>query len=88
MPDFLDTSFFGMDFLGVAFLADAILDDLLPYMVLSFNWSDKDMLSGHFFFGLFAVFADCLKSFDVGAPLLPTLRMDSPEPSLMRFLFA
>ena len=83
MPDFL-----GMAFLGMDFFPDAGLDFLLPYMALRFGWSDKGMLSFHFFFGLFAVFADCLKSFDVGAPFDPGFRMDSPEPSLMRFLLA
>jgi hypothetical protein len=39
-----------------------------------------------FFF--LAVFAACLKAFAVGAPLLPTFRMVSPEPFAMRFLFA
>jgi len=37
---------------------------------------------------ILAVFADCLKSSAVGAPLLPTLRIFSPEPSAMRFFFA
>jgi hypothetical protein len=83
MPDFFGMVFFGMDF-----LPDAGLDFLLPYMVLCFGWSDKGMLSFHFFLGFFAVFADCLKSFDVGAPFEPGFRMDSPEPSLMRFLLA
>jgi hypothetical protein len=35
-----------------------------------------------------AVFADCLKASAVGAPLLPTLRIFSPEPSDMRSRFA
>lgn len=41
--------------------------------------------STHFFF---AVLADCLKSFAVGAFLLPGLFIFSPDPALMRFCFA
>ncbi len=40
----------------------------------------------HFFF--FAVFADCLKAFAVGAPFEPTFRIFSPDPPLIRFRFA
>ena len=41
----------------------------------------------YFFFG-FAVFAACLKALAVGAPAVPGLRIFSPDPSAMRFLFA
>ena len=41
-----------------------------------------------FFYLRFAVFADLMKSALVGAPLLPTLRIFSPEPFLMRSCFA
>jgi hypothetical protein len=45
-------------------------------------------LSSYFFFGFLAVLADSLKSIAVGAPLLPTLRMVSPEPALIRLRLA
>jgi hypothetical protein len=37
---------------------------------------------------ILAVFADSTKSFFDGAPLLPTLRIFSPEPSAIRCFFA
>jgi hypothetical protein len=37
---------------------------------------------------ILAVLADCLKALAVGAPLLPTLRIFSPEPSEIRSRFA
>tara|TARA_R110002096_G_scaffold168773_2_gene339994 strand:- start:887 stop:1120 length:234 start_codon:yes stop_codon:yes gene_type:complete len=40
------------------------------------------------FFGFFAVLAAALKFAAVGAPLVPTLRIFSPEPAAMRFFFA
>jgi hypothetical protein len=46
---------------------------------------DFDILPPDF---IFAVFADSTKSCFVGAPLLPTLRIFSPEPSAIRCLFA
>jgi hypothetical protein len=36
----------------------------------------------------FAVLADCLKAFAVGAPFAPALRIRSPDPAAMRFRFA
>jgi len=43
----------------------------------------------HFFFlETFAVLADCLNALAFGAPLLPGLRIRSPDPAAMRFLFA
>jgi hypothetical protein len=36
----------------------------------------------------FAVLAACLNALAVGAPGVPTLRIFSPDPSAMRFLFA
>jgi hypothetical protein len=36
----------------------------------------------------FAVLAESLKSLAVGAPLLPTLRIFSPDPAAMRFFLA
>jgi hypothetical protein len=35
-----------------------------------------------------AVFPACLKALAVGAPFVPGLRIFSPDPSAMRFLFA
>ncbi len=40
------------------------------------------------YFLLFAVLADRLKAFAVGAPLLPGFRIFSPDPALMRARFA
>ena len=40
-----------------------------------------------FFLGFFAVFAAALKAAAVGAPLVPTLRIFSPLPALMRARF-
>lgn len=40
------------------------------------------------YFLLFAVLADRLKAFAVGAPLLPARRIFSPDPALMRARFA
>jgi hypothetical protein len=40
------------------------------------------------FLGFLAVLADSLKALAVGAPLAPTFRMVSPEPSLIRFFLA
>ena len=40
------------------------------------------------FFGFFAVLADSINALAVGAPLLPTLRIFSPEPSAIRLRFA
>jgi hypothetical protein len=46
-------------------------------------------LTHHFFFlVIFAVLADCLNALAVGAPLLPGLRICSPDPAAMRFFFA
>jgi hypothetical protein len=43
----------------------------------------------YFLFRFFlAVLADCLKALAVGAPLLPGLRIFSPEPALILALFA
>jgi len=39
-------------------------------------------------FVFLAVFADCLNCLAVGAPFDPGFRMVSPEPCLIRFLFA
>jgi len=36
----------------------------------------------------FAVLADCLKAFAVGAPFAPALRIRSPDPAAIRFRFA
>lgn len=40
------------------------------------------------FWGFFAVFAESLKAFAVGAPFEPGLRMRSPEPALIRSFLA
>jgi hypothetical protein len=63
------------DLVGFAFVAFIIpyhLYDITIYFLLRF----------------LAVLADCLKALAVGAPLAPTLRIVSPEPSLMRFFLA
>ena len=50
--------------------------------ILALCW---DFLLHRFFF---AVLADSLKALEVGAPLLPGLRIFSPEPALMRLRLA
>jgi len=45
-------------------------------------------LAHGFFLAVFAVLAACLKSLALGAALLPTLFIFSPEPALMRSCLA
>jgi len=47
-----------------------------------------DLGESLFHYRFFAVLADCLNAFAVGAPEDPAFLMRSPLPALMRFFFA
>ena len=57
-------------------------EQALPTVRIAFNECSPD----NYFF--FAVLADCLKAFAVGAPFAPVLRIRSPDPAAIRFRFA
>ena len=61
------------------------------FFILAHDFANLLLCLGHLHFLAFsglAVFAACLKALAVGAPAVPGLRIFSPDPSLIRFLFA
>ena len=60
-------------------------------MLNPFQWMSTSLPNlnvANYFLPFFAVLADCLNALAVGAPLLPGLRIFSPEPSAMRLRLA
>jgi hypothetical protein len=66
-------------------LAAAFLAAALPLALYEY---DFPFTIGIVYLRFLAVLAACVKFFEVGAPLLPGLRIFSPEPSLIRLRLA